>query len=105
MTTSEAHGSTAIGHGLAAADGALRPYATTLPADDAERLGPDGHPLLPGGYGRSTFAVGDAASPLAVRGEGWRLWDDQGRELIDLNNNFAALIHGHAHPEIVAAAH
>lgn len=59
--------------------------------------------LLPGGFGRSTFAVGERA-PLVVRGEGWRLWDERGRELIDLNNNFTALVHGHAHERLVAAA-
>jgi len=41
---------------------------------------------------------------MAVRGEGFKLWDDQGRELIDLNNNFTTLVHGHAHPAIVEAA-
>jgi glutamate-1-semialdehyde 2,1-aminomutase len=65
--------------------------------------GPRGFPLLPGGYGRSTFAVG-ALSPTVVRGEGPRIWDDAGNELIDLNNNFTTLVHGHAHPQIVAAA-
>jgi glutamate-1-semialdehyde 2,1-aminomutase len=30
--------------------------------------------------------------------------DDRGRELIDLNNNFTALIHGHAQPRILEAA-
>jgi glutamate-1-semialdehyde 2,1-aminomutase len=59
--------------------------------------------LLPGGLGRSTFAVG-GAPPVAVRGEGCRLWDDAGKEVIDLNNNFTALVHGHAHPKVVAAA-
>ncbi|WP_259313016.1 aspartate aminotransferase family protein [Capillimicrobium parvum] len=47
--------------------------------------------------------VGPGA-PYAIRGEGCRLWDDTGRVVIDCNNNFASLIHGHAHPAIVAAA-
>lgn len=59
--------------------------------------------LLPGGVGRSTFALG-APPPVAVRGAGYRIWDDHGRESIDLNNNFTALVHGHAHEAIVAAA-
>lgn len=67
------------------------------------RRGPRGFPLLPGGYGRSTYYTG-APSPYAVRGEGYRVWDDRGRELIDANNNFTALIHGNAHPEITEAA-
>jgi glutamate-1-semialdehyde 2,1-aminomutase len=62
-----------------------------------------GHPVLPGGLGRSTFAVGGDV-PVAVRGAGARLWDADGNELIDLNANFTTLIHGHAHPRIVRAA-
>jgi glutamate-1-semialdehyde 2,1-aminomutase len=45
-----------------------------------------------------------APLPYALRGKGCRVWDDRGRELVDLNNNFTSLIHGHAHPEIIAAA-
>jgi glutamate-1-semialdehyde 2,1-aminomutase len=73
---------------------------------DAEarlRKGPRGHLLLPGGIGRSTLSVGES-TPFVVRGEGYRIWDDSGRELIDANNNFTVAIHGHAHPEIVEAA-
>lgn len=72
---------------------------TQLPTDPRKRA----KSLLPGGYGRSTFMVGGGA-PYAIRGEGHLLWDDTGQELIDLNNNFTALIHGHATSEIVAAA-
>jgi glutamate-1-semialdehyde 2,1-aminomutase len=53
--------------------------------------------------GRSSLSVGEA-TPFVVRGEGYRLWDDSGRELIDANNNFTVSVHGHAHPEIVEAA-
>lgn len=74
------------------------------PAEDPHlRRGPRGFPLLPGGYGRSTYYTG-APSPYAVRGEGYRVWDDRGHELIDANNNFTSLIHGNAHPEITEAA-
>lgn len=59
--------------------------------------------VLPGGYGRSTLAVGPS-SPNAVRGAGYRLWDDRGAELIDANNNFTTLIHGHADPTITEQA-
>lgn len=59
--------------------------------------------VLPGGYGRSTLAVGPS-SPRAVRGEGHRLWDDRGGELIDANNNFTTLIHGHAEPLVTERA-
>jgi glutamate-1-semialdehyde 2,1-aminomutase len=71
--------------------------------DPHVRRGPRGFPLLPGGYGRSTYYTG-APSPYAIRGEGYRIWDDRGRELIDANNNFTSLIHGNAHPEITEAA-
>ncbi|MGW7691273.1 aspartate aminotransferase family protein [Streptomyces asiaticus] len=74
------------------------------PTEDPHlRRGPRGYPLLPGGYGRSTYYTG-APSPYAVRGEGYRVWDDRGRELIDANNNFTSLIHGNAHPDITEAA-
>lgn len=75
-----------------------------VPAEDPHlRRGPRGYPLLPGGYGRSTYYTG-APSPYAIRGVGYRVWDDRGRELIDANNNFTSLIHGNAHPEITEAA-
>jgi glutamate-1-semialdehyde 2,1-aminomutase len=42
--------------------------------------------------------------PLAIaRGEGPTLWDVDGNRFIDLLNNYTSLVHGHAHPEIVAA--
>ncbi|MCB1647603.1 MAG: aminotransferase class III-fold pyridoxal phosphate-dependent enzyme, partial [Pseudomonadales bacterium] len=37
------------------------------------------------------------------RGEGARMIDADGHELIDFMNNFTALIHGHANPQIVEA--
>jgi glutamate-1-semialdehyde 2,1-aminomutase len=49
------------------------------------------------------LAVG-GDTPHVVRGEGYRVWDDRGRKLIDVNNNFSVAVHGHAHPEITAAA-
>lgn len=66
--------------------------------------GHSGHALLPGGYGRSVFAVA-ARTPMAVRGEACYVFDDAGRRLIDANNNFTSLIHGNAHPAVVEAAH
>ena len=74
-----------------------------LSSADRLRKGPRGHLLLPGGIGRTSLAVGES-TPFVVRGEGYRIWDDSGRELIDVNNNFTVAVHGHAHPEIVAAA-
>ena len=36
-------------------------------------------------------------------GEGPYIWDVDGNRRLDLNNNSTALVHGHSHPEIVAA--
>jgi len=72
-------------------------------ADPRVRRGRAGAPLLPGGYGRSTYYTG-APAPYAMKGEGYRVWDDRGHELIDANNNFTALVHGNAHPQILEAA-
>lgn len=77
-------------------------YAEAEPFS-AEFVGPNGLSVLPGGFGRSTFAVAPRI-PLAVSGSGCRIVDDAGRELIDVHNNFTALIHGHAHPAVVEAA-
>lgn len=75
---------------------------TSRTSDPFVRRGTRGLPLLAGGIGRSAYFVGDPA-PYAVRGEGWRLWDDSGKELIDANNNFTTLVHGNATPEIIEA--
>ncbi len=56
--------------------------------------------LLPGGCGRSTLAIRPRA-PLAISGSGCEILVEDGRRLIDANNNFMALIHGHCHPAIV----
>jgi glutamate-1-semialdehyde 2,1-aminomutase len=39
-----------------------------------------------------------------LRGEGWRLCDVDGHELIDLQGNYTSLVHGHAFPPVVRAA-
>ncbi len=58
---------------------------------------------LPGGNSRSTVFV-PPHPPYAVRGEGWRVWDVDGHELIDLQANYASLVHGHAFAPVVRAA-
>ncbi|MGH2874338.1 MAG: aminotransferase class III-fold pyridoxal phosphate-dependent enzyme [Solirubrobacteraceae bacterium] len=58
---------------------------------------------LPGGNSRTTVFV-TPHPPYVVRGEGSCVFDAKGRELLDLVGNYTALIHGHARPEIVAAA-
>jgi len=58
--------------------------------------------ILPGGVSRNT--VLRKPHPLyADHGLGCRVTDMEGVERIDFSNNMASLIHGHAHPAIVAA--
>lgn len=58
--------------------------------------------VMPGGDTRTgTFFL---PYPLFLeRGAGSRVWDADGNEYLDLLSNFTSLIHGHAHPRIVAA--
>jgi glutamate-1-semialdehyde 2,1-aminomutase len=42
--------------------------------------------------------------PYAASGAGCRITDVDGHVVIDLLNNFTSLLHGHAHPQILAAA-
>ncbi len=58
---------------------------------------------LPGGNSRSTVYV-PPHPPYALRGEGWRLVDVDGHELVDLQGNYTALVHGHAFAPVVQAA-
>lgn len=58
---------------------------------------------LPGGNSRTTLFVAPHP-PYARRGEGCWVEDEDGHRVIDLQNNYTALIHGHAHPAVTAAA-
>jgi glutamate-1-semialdehyde 2,1-aminomutase len=58
--------------------------------------------VMPGGCSRNT--VLRKPYPLyAERGEGCYVTDIEGTRRIDFANNMASLIHGHAHPKVVAA--
>jgi len=58
--------------------------------------------VMPGGCSRNT--VLRKPHPLyAERGEGCYVTDIEGVKRIDFANNMASLIHGHSHPEVVAA--
>lgn len=58
--------------------------------------------VMPGGCSRNT--VLRKPYPLyAARGEGCYVTDVEGVRRIDFANNMASLIHGHAHPAVVAA--
>src|SRR5258708_157102 len=58
--------------------------------------------VMPGGSTRVTLQI-EPYPPYAASGTGCRLRDVDGNEYVDFANNFFALIHGHAHPAIVAA--
>ena len=58
--------------------------------------------VMPGGDTR-TVAF-HAPYPLVItEGQGCRVQDADGRTYIDLLNNYTSLIHGHAHPAVIAA--
>jgi glutamate-1-semialdehyde 2,1-aminomutase len=58
--------------------------------------------VMPGGNTRHTVFI--SPYPIyAVSGSGCRVTDADGNTYIDFMNNASATIHGHAHPEIVAA--
>jgi len=62
-----------------------------------------GSKVLPNSGSRSSIQ----SSPYTLfleSGQGKQIVDVDGRKLIDFNNNFTSLIHGHCHPAIVEAA-
>ena len=58
--------------------------------------------VLPGGDTRYSITT-RPHPPYFERGEGPYIWDVDGNRRLDLNNNSTALVHGHTHPDIVAA--
>ena len=58
--------------------------------------------ILPGGVSRNTV-LRDPHPLYADHALGCRVTDIEGVERIDFSNNMASLIHGHAHPAVVAA--
>jgi glutamate-1-semialdehyde 2,1-aminomutase len=58
--------------------------------------------VMPGGVSRNTV-LRSPYPPYAEKGEGCYVTDIEGNKRIDFSNNMASLIHGHAHPDIVAA--
>lgn len=57
---------------------------------------------LPGGSSRATI-FRDPYPPYMSFGRGARIIDVEGEERLDFVNNYTSLIHGHAHPAILAA--
>lgn len=58
--------------------------------------------VLPGGVSRNTV-LRQPHPFYAVKGEGCWVTDIEGKRRLDCANNMCSLIHGHAHPAIVAA--
>ena len=58
---------------------------------------------LPGGDTRAATYFAPYPAYMAS-GSGCYLYDVDGNEYLDLLNNYTSLIHGHAHPDIIAAA-
>jgi glutamate-1-semialdehyde 2,1-aminomutase len=80
-----------------------------IPAEDrrnvsavSARLYRRAQQVMPGGSARATIWW-PPHPPYAASAQGCRITDVDGHEYIDFANNFFSLIHGHAHPEIVAA--
>jgi glutamate-1-semialdehyde 2,1-aminomutase len=75
---------------------------TTSPQSASARLYERARKVLPGGNSRTT--VFTAPHPIyAQRGQGCRLTDVDGVERLDFIGNYTALIHGHLHPQVMAA--
>jgi len=58
--------------------------------------------VMPGGNTRSTLHIAPHA-PFAVSGRGCRLTDADGHTMLDAQNNFTSLIHGHLNPHVTEA--
>jgi glutamate-1-semialdehyde 2,1-aminomutase len=78
-----------------------RRYAA--PGSRSARLFEAAQAVMPGGNSRTTVFMAPFP-PYAAEGEACWVIDADGDRRLDLLNNYTALIHGHAHPEIVEAA-
>ena len=66
--------------------------------------------LVPGAVVRATardrvLPTYARADVTIVRGEGCRVWDDEGRSYLDFGGGIAVTSLGHVHPAVTAAAH
>lgn len=61
--------------------------------------------VMPGGVNSPVRAFGDIGitPPFIKKGDGCRIWDEDGREYIDYVMSWGPLILGHAHPDVVDA--
>lgn len=79
------------------------PIATDIRAPTAREFYERALRSLPGGNARSTLFVAPHP-PYAARGEGCEVVDVDGHRAIDLQNNYTALVHGHAFAPVAQAA-
>jgi len=77
-----------------------RHHNETAQAPVSESLFERAQHVMPGGYTRDLVALNPHPN-YAIAAQGSWITDADGRRRIDWVNNFAALIHGHAHPAIV----
>ena len=75
-------------------------YRAFSPA--SEKLSQRARTVFPGGDTRSSAHYAPYPLGIAEAG-GCRMRDFDGHEILDFMNNFTSLIHGHAHPDVVAA--
>ena len=61
-----------------------------------------GKGVFPAGVTRSTIER-DPIPIYVAKGEGAYVWDADGNRLLDLNNNFTTLIHGHGFAPVTEA--
>src|SRR5262245_62613653 len=80
---------------------ATRKYAD--PDSKAARLSRQARAVMPGGNSRTTVYMAPYP-PYAAEGQGCWVVDADGDRRLDMLNNYTALIHGHAHPAVTAAA-
>ena len=59
--------------------------------------------LFPAGS-NGEYGIPAELVPVIDRGEGWRVWDTEGREFLDMTMAWGAALVGHAHPKVLEAA-
>jgi glutamate-1-semialdehyde 2,1-aminomutase len=59
--------------------------------------------LFPAGS-NGEYGIPPELVPVIDRGEGWRIWDTDGREFLDMTMAWGAALVGHAHPKVLEAA-
>ena len=59
--------------------------------------------LFPAGS-NGEYGIPPELVPVIERGEGFRVWDTDGREFLDMTMAWGAALAGHAHPKVIEAA-